>query len=83
MLQRTGAIDSWERARLFYGTDQDTESRTVAQGFNRSYYGKNATKYGKEVYFAVESEVSTRECYSRPNAAGVTSVSDGRAIRSM
>jgi poly [ADP-ribose] polymerase 10/14/15 len=70
MLQRAGAIDSWERAWLFHGTDQDTVPKIVAQGFNRSYCGKNATKYGKGVYFAVESEYSTRDCYSRPNAAG-------------
>jgi len=70
MLQRAGATETWEMAWLFHGTDQDTVPKIVAQGFNRSFCGKNATKYGKGVYFAVESEYSTRDCYSRPNAAG-------------
>ena len=70
MLQRAGATETWEMAWLFHGTDQDTVPKIVAQGFNRSFCGKNATKYGKGVYFAVESEYSTRDCYSKPNAAG-------------
>jgi hypothetical protein len=41
-----------ERVWLFHGTDEDTVKKIVQQGFNRSFAGKNATVYGKGVYFA-------------------------------
>ena len=41
-----------ERVWLFHGTDEDTVEKIVQQGFNRSFHGKNATFYGKGVYFA-------------------------------
>ena len=41
-----------ERVWLFHGTDEDTVKKIVQQGFNRSFAGKNATAYGKGVYFA-------------------------------
>ena len=42
----------YERVWLFHGTDQDTVPKIYQQGFNRSFCGKNATMYGKGVYFA-------------------------------
>ena len=42
----------FERRWLFHGTDTETASKIVAQGFNRSFCGKNMTQYGKGVYFA-------------------------------
>ena len=42
----------YERVWLFHGTDEDTVKKIVQQGFNRSFAGKNATAYGKGVYFA-------------------------------
>lgn len=38
-----------ERRWLFHGTNHDTAEKIVAQGFNRSFCGKNATVYGKGV----------------------------------
>ena len=43
----------------------------MPQGFNRSFCGKNATMYGKGVYFARESEYSARTAYSVPDKHGV------------
>ena len=63
MLARPGAtVDKCERS-LFHGTDEDTAPKIVAQGFNRSFNGKNATVYGKGVYFAKEAEYSARDIY--------------------
>ena len=42
----------YERVWLFHGTDEDTVKKIVQRGFNRSFAGKNATAYGKGVYFA-------------------------------
>merc|ERR1719487_2589943 len=42
-----------ERMWFFHGSDADTLMNKIsAQGFNRSFAGKNATMYGKGVYFA-------------------------------
>merc|ERR1719269_222479 len=42
-----------ERRWFFHGSDADTLMNKIsAQGFNRSFAGKNATMYGKGVYFA-------------------------------
>ena len=70
MLARPGAtVDAYER-RLFHGTNEETAHRIVAQGFNRSFCGKNATMYGRGVYFAKEAEYSARDIYSQPNDRG-------------
>ena len=45
---------------LFHGTDQDTVPKITQQGFNRSFCGKNATAYGKGVYFATNSSCACR-----------------------
>uniref|UniRef100_UPI000180D214 poly [ADP-ribose] polymerase 14-like isoform X2 n=1 Tax=Ciona intestinalis TaxID=7719 RepID=UPI000180D214 len=41
--------------RLFHGTSPESCEKICKEGFNRSYAGKNATKYGKGMYFAVNS----------------------------
>jgi len=70
MLARPSAmVDECERS-LFHGTDEDTAAKIVAQGFNRSFCGKNATMYGRGVYFAKEAEYSARDSYSEPNDRG-------------
>ena len=55
----------------FHGSDQDTVPKIIQQGFNRSFCGKNAVRYGKGVYFARDSSYSSNDTYSRPDADGV------------
>lgn len=55
---------------LYHGTTETSAKEICHSGFNRSFSGKNATFYGQGVYFASESEVSTRDTYSPPNAEG-------------
>ena len=45
--------------------------KIAQQGFNRSFCGKNATYYGKGVYFARDASYSANTLYSRPDARGV------------
>ena len=61
----------FERVWLFHGTDEDTVPKIIQQGFNRAFCGKNATAYGKGVYFARDAAYSSSSTYSRPNAQGV------------
>ena len=55
-----------ERVWLFHGTEEDTVEMIAQQGFNRSFAGKNATYYGKGVYFARDAscKAANRTCLS-------------------
>merc|ERR1719399_1369961 len=64
------ATSRFERVWLFHGTDEETVPKIVGMGFNRSFCGKNATAYGKGVYFALDASYSSSQQYARPNAAG-------------
>lgn len=52
MQERLGPATQCERT-LFHGTQPSTVPQICERGFNRSYCGRNATAYGKGVYFAV------------------------------
>jgi hypothetical protein len=56
--------------RLFHGTDEATVPKIANSAFNRSYCGKNATAYGRGVYFASGASYSASNTYSTPNAIG-------------
>ena len=56
--------------RLFHGTAKATMPKINRNSFNRSYCGKNATAYGKGVYFAVNASYSISDTYSRPDEQG-------------
>ena len=43
---------------LFHGTSGDCVPSITKSGFNRSYAGKNASSYGKGVYFACSASYS-------------------------
>ncbi|XP_078483880.1 uncharacterized protein LOC100181779 isoform X2 [Ciona intestinalis] len=47
---------------LFHGTTEESSNLIINNYFNRSYAGKNATKFGEGVYFALESSYSHRFC---------------------
>ena len=44
--------------------------KIIQQGFNRSFCGKNATMYGKGVYFARDASYSSCDTYSPKNKSG-------------
>jgi poly [ADP-ribose] polymerase 10/14/15 len=60
-----------EKSWLFHGTTEDTVPKIMQQGFNRSFCGRNATMYGKGVYFARDASYSAHPLYSKPDANGV------------
>jgi len=68
--QQQKQIDRFERAWLFHGTNFEVMDKILQQGFNRSFCGKNATMYGKGVYFAVESSYSACSTYAVPDRNG-------------
>ena len=55
---------------LFHGTTADAAHNITKSGFNRSYCGRNATVYGKGVYFARDISYSLHPQYSPANATG-------------
>jgi len=62
---------SLERIWLFHGTNVEVADKIVQQGFNRSFCGKNATMYGKGVYFARDASYSSSTTYSIPDRNAV------------
>merc|ERR1712070_1165553 len=61
----------FEKVWLFHGTDEETVPKIITGGFNRSFCGKNATAYGKGVYFARDAAYSSSTTYSVPDSSGV------------
>ena len=64
------ALARFERRWLWHGTSHDVLHKITQQGFNRSFCGKNATVYGKGVYFARDSSYSSSETYATPDDYG-------------
>ena len=59
-----------ERKWLFHGSDATTLGKICATGFNRSFAGRNACRFGRGVYFARDSGYSARPTYCRPDNNG-------------
>ncbi|KYO31894.1 poly [ADP-ribose] polymerase 10 [Alligator mississippiensis] len=55
---------------LYHGTTEESSREICQHGFNRSFCGKNATRFGQGVYFAVKAVLSVQEMYSPPSADG-------------
>ena len=74
---RTGKVaiedDKIELAWAFHACAAEAVESIIRPrgGFNRSYAGKNATKYGPGCYFARDSSYSARSTYSPPDQQGV------------
>ena len=65
---------------LFHGCSGVVTDKIVQQGFNRSFCGKNATMYGKGVYFARDASYSTYPFYSQRDASDVQSIFLARVV---
>jgi hypothetical protein len=63
-----------ERRWLFHGTTSAAVDKIAKQGFNRAFAGRNATAYGKGVYFARDASYSILPTYSAPDQQGVQRV---------
>ena len=74
------AARKYVRAWLFHGCPSDVVPKILQQGFNRSFCGKNATLYGKGVYFARDASYSTFPLYCAPDAQGVQTIFLVRAV---
>jgi len=61
--------EAYEKVWMFHGTVPDVIPKICGQGFNRSFCGRNAVKYGKGVYFATNSFYSNR--YSQSDSKGI------------
>jgi poly [ADP-ribose] polymerase 10/14/15 len=77
---QTKALRKYVRCWLFHGCPGDIVPKILQQGFNRSFCGKNATFYGKGVYFARDAKYSTYPLYCRPDPQGVQSIFLVRAV---
>lgn len=64
------AMHRFERSWLWHGTNAETLPKILQQGFNRSFCGKNATMFGKGVYFARDASYSSHKTYAMPDTGG-------------
>ena len=55
---------------LFHGTHPTAVSLINSKSFNRSYCGRNATAYGRGIYFARDASYSASDTYSPPDENG-------------
>lgn len=69
-----------ERVWLFHGTTHGAAPQIVKNGFNRSYCGRNATAFGKGVYFARDLAYSMQSLYSPPDANGEKCIFAARVL---
>lgn len=58
------ALERFERHWLWHGTNVEVMDKIIQQGFNRSFCGKNATAYGKGVYFARDAAYSAHPTHA-------------------
>ena len=65
---------------LFHGCAGDVTAKIIQGGFNRSLAGRNATMYGKGVYFARDASYSTYQRYSPPDTDDVQSIFLARVV---
>ncbi|XP_035663100.1 protein mono-ADP-ribosyltransferase PARP14-like isoform X2 [Branchiostoma floridae] len=65
---------------LYHGTAEEVVDNINQGGFNRSYCGKNATAYGKGVYFAKSASYSAQATYSPPDTQGNKYIYQARVI---
>lgn len=59
-----------EKPILYHGTTSNAAQNIIKTGFNRSYCGRNATLYGKGVYFARDISYSLQPQYSPAENSG-------------
>ncbi|KAK7828030.1 hypothetical protein U0070_013656 [Myodes glareolus] len=69
VMDEKNGLESNEK-QLFHGTEASSILHLNSHGFNRSYAGKNATRYGKGTYFALNASYSADDKYSRPDGNG-------------
>uniref|UniRef100_A0A7S3LFQ9 Poly [ADP-ribose] polymerase n=1 Tax=Amphora coffeiformis TaxID=265554 RepID=A0A7S3LFQ9_9STRA len=65
------ALERFERKWLWHGSNAEVMDKILQQGFNRSFCGKNATAYGKGVYFARDASYSAYRIYAVPDNKGI------------
>ena len=63
-------MSRYERLYLYHGTDAPTAAKIASAGFNRSFSGKNASRLGKGVYFALNAGYSIAPQYATPDEHG-------------
>lgn len=64
------ARERFEKGWLWHATAKESIDKILQQGFNRSFCGKNATMYGKGVYFARDAAYSAHTIYAVPDHTG-------------
>ncbi|XP_067664224.1 protein mono-ADP-ribosyltransferase PARP14-like [Haliotis asinina] len=65
---------------LWHGTSKDAVDKINRNGFDRSYSGKNNTKFGAGTYFSVDPSYSSKDIYSPPDSNGLKYVYQAKVL---
>ena len=68
---------------LFHGTHEAAVPHINVKSFNRSYCGRNATAYGRGIYFARDASYSASDTYSPPDDEGVKHMYRAKVLAGM
>ncbi|XP_064533697.1 protein mono-ADP-ribosyltransferase PARP10 isoform X2 [Pseudopipra pipra] len=82
-VERACAAGTAAERVLFHGTTKASSREICLHGFNRSFCGKNATLYGRGVYFAARAAISARDQYSPPSADGTKFIFVAKVLTGM
>ncbi|XP_032565635.1 protein mono-ADP-ribosyltransferase PARP10 isoform X3 [Chiroxiphia lanceolata] len=82
-VERACAAGTAAERILFHGTTKASSREICLHGFNRSFCGKNATLYGRGVYFAARAAISARDQYSPPSADGTKFIFVAKVLTGM
>ena len=80
MEEKYGSNFPGKELMLFHGTSCDNVEKINAGGLNRSFAGKNATHFGRGVYFARNAKYSCQVTYSPPDPQGLRYVYYARVL---
>ncbi|XP_066497038.1 protein mono-ADP-ribosyltransferase PARP14-like [Hoplias malabaricus] len=65
---------------LYHGTTKEICQKINKNGFNRSFWGRNAVSHGHGTYFAKEAWYSCNDQYSKPDEDGLKHVYRARVV---
>ncbi|XP_048244823.1 protein mono-ADP-ribosyltransferase PARP14-like isoform X3 [Haliotis rufescens] len=81
--ERLSLQNGWDKVNeriLWHGTSQGSVENINTNGFDRSYCGANAIRFGEGTYFSVDPSYSSSDTYSPPDSKGLKYVYQAKVL---
>ncbi|XP_048244827.1 protein mono-ADP-ribosyltransferase PARP14-like isoform X2 [Haliotis rufescens] len=79
-LSLQNGLDKVNERILWHGTSQGSVESINTNGFDSSYSGINANRFGEGTYFSVDPSFSSRDTYSPPDSKGLKYVYQAKVL---